>query len=92
MLKVYVNIEKTNYDGLNVEIISAEEYDRRYDEVYLQYYKSLEIFQTFLDLRIDQKDFEKNPDQIMEVFSQFCKEKAEDEMYYKWEEMEVVGA
>lgn len=92
MLKVYVNIEKAKkYDGLNVEVISEKEYGKRCYETYLKYYKSLEVFQTFVDLRIGKKDFE-NPESIMQMFSDFCEEKAEDEMYAKWEEMEVVGA
>lgn len=91
MIKVYVNIEETKYNGLKVEIISENEYDKRYHETYLAYYTSLEIFQTFLDLRVDQKDY-KNPESVIQMFSDFCEEKAEDEMYAKWEEMEVVGA
>ncbi len=91
-MKVYVNIEKVKeYDGLNVEIISTKEYDKRWYETYLAYYTSLEVFQTFLDLRMEQKDF-KNPENVIQMFHEFCEEKAEDEMYAKWEEMDVVGA
>ena len=75
MLKVYVNIEKAEkYDGVNVEVISEKEYGKRCYETYLKYYKNLEVFQTFVDLRIDKKDFE-NPESIMQMFSNFCEEK-----------------
>lgn len=90
-MEVYINIKETKCGGLAVEVISEKEYDKRYHETYLAYYTSLEVFQTFLDLRVDQKDY-KNPESVIQMFSDFCEEKAEDEMFYKWEKMEVVGA
>lgn len=90
MMEVYVNIKETKYTGLEVEIISENEYDKRYDEVYRTYFNSLEVFQVFLDVHMEQKEFK--PENVMEKFSEYCIQKTDDEMFYKWEKMEVVGA
>ena len=89
MMEVYANI-KEYYGGLKVEIISENEYDKRYNKVYQEYFNSLEVFQAFLDGHMEQKEFK--PENVMEKFSEYCIQKAEDEMYAKWEKMEVVGA
>lgn len=90
-MKVYVNAKAKGDTIVKMEIISEKEYNKRWDDTYEAYYTSLEVFQAFLDMRINQKEFE-NPEKVIELFYSYCQEKAEDEMYAKWEEMEVVGA
>lgn len=86
-MKVYVNAKGDTV--VNMEIISEKEYNKQWDDTYEAYYTSLEVFQAFLDMRINQKEFE-NPEKVIELFYSYCQEKAEDEMRAKWKEMEVV--
>ena len=86
-MKVYVNAKGDTV--VNMEIISEKEYNKQWDDTYEAYYTSLEVFQAFLDMRINQKKFE-NPEKVIELFYSYCQEKTEDEMHAKWKEMEVV--
>ena len=86
-MKVYVNAKGDTV--VNMEIISEKEYNKQWDDTYEAYYTSLEVFQAFLDMRINQKEFE-NPEKVIELFYSYCQEKAENEMCAKWKEMEVV--